>query len=98
MVTYFSAAEKDRGMKFCMRVRLLSGQVFSHFGELWLVASHGRGITSRMYVSDTLEPRNDTQRRSVGSLNWVPWVCGAVASSKAVWWDLCLASLLTHLF
>jgi len=31
-VTDFSAAEKDGGMKFCMRVGLLSGQVFSHFG------------------------------------------------------------------
>jgi len=46
MVTDFSAAEKDRGMKFCMRVRLLSRQVFSHFGELWLAGSHGGGITS----------------------------------------------------
>jgi len=28
----FSAAEKERDMKFCIRVQLLSGQVFSHFG------------------------------------------------------------------
>jgi len=33
-----------------MRVRLLSGQAFSHFGELWLAWSHGGGITSRMYA------------------------------------------------
>jgi len=32
MVTDFSAAEKDRGVKFCTRVGLLSGQVFSYFG------------------------------------------------------------------
>jgi len=44
----FSAAEKDRGVKFCMRVWLLSGEVFSHFGELWLVWSRGGGITSGM--------------------------------------------------
>jgi len=31
-----------------MRVRLLSGQVFSHFGELWLTGSHGGGITFGM--------------------------------------------------
>jgi len=31
-----------------MRVRLLSGQVFSHFGELWLAGSHSGGITSGM--------------------------------------------------
>jgi len=47
-VTDFSAAEKDRGVKFCMRVRILSGQIFSHFGELWLAGSHGGGITSVM--------------------------------------------------
>jgi len=37
--------ERDRGVKFCMRVGLLSGQVFFPFGEDWLVGSHGRGIT-----------------------------------------------------
>ena len=47
-VTDLSAAEKDRGVKFCTRVRLLSGQVFSHFGELWLAWSHGGGIISGM--------------------------------------------------
>jgi len=47
-VTDFSAAEKDSGVKLRMIVRLLSGQVFSHFGELWLVWSHGDGITSGM--------------------------------------------------
>jgi len=46
--TDFSAAEKDSGVKFCVRVRLLSGQVFSPFGELWLSWSNGGGITSGM--------------------------------------------------
>ena len=32
-VTHFSVAVKARGVKFCMRVDLLSGQVFSHVGE-----------------------------------------------------------------
>ena len=31
-----------------MRIRLLSGQVFFHFGELWLAGSHGGGNTSLM--------------------------------------------------
>jgi len=31
-----------------MHVGLLSGQAFSHFGELWLAWSHGGGITSGM--------------------------------------------------
>jgi len=35
-------------MKLCMLVRLLSEQVFSHFGELWLAWNHGGGITSGM--------------------------------------------------
>ena len=48
MVTDFSVAAKDRDVKFCMHVGLLSGQVFSSFGELWLAESHGGGsLTSR---------------------------------------------------
>jgi len=47
-VTDFSAAEKDRGMKFCMHVQLLSRQVFSQFGELWLAWSRDGGITFGM--------------------------------------------------
>ena len=49
MVTDFSAAKKDRVVKFCMHVRLLSRQVFLTFGEHWLAGNHGGGgITSRM--------------------------------------------------
>ena len=40
MVTDFSVAEKGRGVKFCMHIGLLSGQVFSPFGEHWLAWSH----------------------------------------------------------
>ena len=40
--------EKDGGMKFCKRVQLLYGQVFSHFGELWLAWCLSGGITSGM--------------------------------------------------
>ena len=48
-VTDFSAAEKNRSVKFCMPVGLLSGQVFSPFSELLLAGSHGGGgITSGM--------------------------------------------------
>ena len=42
-VTDFSAAERATGVKFCMLVGLLSGQVFSPFGEDWLAGSHGGG-------------------------------------------------------
>ena len=35
-VTDFSAADKARDVKFYTRVGLLSGQVFSPFGEDWL--------------------------------------------------------------
>jgi len=44
-VTDFSAGEKVRGMKFCMHVGLVSGEVFSPFGEHWLVGSHSRAGT-----------------------------------------------------
>ena len=52
----FLAVEKDRGVKFCMSVRLPCGQVFSHFGELCLAGIHGSGITSTMsYKSGSSE-------------------------------------------
>jgi len=48
-LAHFSAAEKARGVKFCVRVGPLPGQVFSPFGELWLAGSYGGGgITSGM--------------------------------------------------
>jgi len=46
-VTDFSAVEKAGGVKFCVHVGLLSGQVFSPFGEDWLAGSHGGGGISR---------------------------------------------------
>jgi len=49
-----------------MRVQPLSGQVFSHFGELWLMGSHGGGITSGMSYIEI----------AVGSRNWVLWLDG----------------------
>jgi len=45
--------KKIGGVKLRMHVRLLSAQVFSHFGELWLAWSHGSGINSGMYVPIT---------------------------------------------
>jgi len=81
-VTDFSAAEKDRGVKFCMRVGLLSGQVFSHFGELWHAGSHGGGITSGTRYIEIAVGQSEL---------------GAAVSRKGLWWDLRLASLLTHL-
>jgi len=68
--------KKDRGVKFCMPVQLLSGMSFSQFGELWLVESHGGGITPGMYVSDALEPRDSSRRGLVGIRNWVLWLDG----------------------
>ena len=70
MVTDFSAAEKGGGVKLRMLVRLLSWQVLSHVGELWLAWSHGCGITSGMSYIEV----------AVGQSK-----LGAVASRKAVW-------------
>jgi len=83
-VTDLSAAEKDSGVKRRMLVRPLPGQVFSHFGELWLAWIHGGGVTSGMsYVIQVAVGQSEL---------------AAAASRKAVWWDLRLASLLTHSF
>ena len=94
-VTDFSAAEKESGVKLCMHVPLLSAMSFSHFGhfshfgELWLAGSHGGGITSGMsYIQ--MAPANHLP--STGQLE-----LRVAASRKTVWWDLHLASLLTHL-
>ena len=93
MITDLSAVKKDSVMKLCVLVRLLSGQFFSHFGELWLTWSHVGGITSGMRwpIIETGSTTNMPQIR-------VPSEMGAAPPRKAVWWDLCLASLLTHLF
>jgi len=56
-VTDFSAAEKDRGMKFCMGVPLLSGQVFSHFGE------NGLGVTAAVLLPGWMHRRTGAPRR-----------------------------------
>jgi len=76
---------------------------FSHFGELWLTGSHGGGITSGMYAATYW-----MQAAAPGEARWGFGIgcCGLVGQSelgaatlfKAVWWDLRLASLLTHLF
>ena len=90
-VTDFSAAEKARGVKFCMHFDLLSGQVFSPFGEDWLARSHGGGgITSHMnapmklcsddrcaFLGTNIEPE-----ATVGGHSELV----AAASTKAVWW------------
>jgi len=65
IVTDFSAAEKNRGLKLCVRVRLLSGMRFSHFDELWLAGSHGGGITSGMYAAT-----NWMQATAPGEARW----------------------------
>ena len=51
-VTDFSAAKKDRLVKFSARVRLLSGQVFSYFGELWLAGSFVENFISSLAVQE----------------------------------------------
>jgi len=102
-VTDFSAAEKHRGVKFCMHVRLLSVMSFSHFGELWLPGSHGGGITSGMYAAtnwmQAMAPSEAWWGFGIGCRGSVGQSeLGATALFKTVRWDLHLASLLMHLF
>ena len=94
-------AEKDRGVKFCMQVRLLSAMSFSHFGELWLTGSHGGGITSGMYAATywmkAAAPGKARWGFGIGYRGSVKQSeLGASALLKTVWWDLRLASLLTQ--
>jgi len=66
-----------------MHVGLLSGQVFSPFGEHRVAGSHGGGgITSGINVLGG---------SPTSTMAWAVGIGG-------VWWDLRLASLLTHLF
>jgi len=90
-----------------MRVGLLSGQVFSHFGEVWLAGSHGgrqHYIRDKRLAAAGIQRQNTYHRRThhppayaatatVGGHSEL----GAAALLKAVWWGMRLASLLTHL-
>ena len=87
-----------------MRVGLLSGQVFSPFGEHWLAGSHvGGGITSRMMPSPLWNTIRMTDVRSSAQMSKSAATVGghselaAEVSTKAVLWDMRLASLLTQL-
>jgi len=70
-------------VKFCMRVGLLSGQVFPPFGEDWLAGSHGGGGISRRPGVDRrimLVIIHGTSRSWIGSLcschPWLRWSVG----------------------
>jgi len=70
----FQRRKKTGGVKLRTLLRLLSRQVFSHFGELWPAWSHGGGITSGMsYICESqwdLAAAADGRRGLVGSRNW----------------------------
>jgi len=71
----FSATEKDSSVELCMLVQLLSRMNFSHFGELWLVGSHGGDITSGMYAST-----HWSHAAAPGEAQW------AVRIGTMAWW------------
>jgi len=74
-------AGKDRVVKFCMHVRLLSTMSFSRFGELWLAGSHGGGITSGSECMQ-LQPR--WQDTAPGEAQWGLRIgcCGSLGQSE----------------
>ena len=101
MVTDFSAAEKGRGVKFCMRVGLLSGQIFS-----LLVKFGSRESRRRHYFRNF--PPNWVPWTSLhpiapmGIQNWVTWLdghseLGAVALLRPYGGICVLQACLTHL-
>ena len=69
-------------MKFCTRVGLLSVQIFSPFGELWLAGSQGSGgITSQMnvaikYYSDDQYAFFETNIEASGKARWAVGIGG----------------------
>jgi len=73
---FLSGGKKDRGVKLCTLVRLLSAMRFSHFGELWLAGSHGSGVTSGMSYIEIAVGESE-----LGAAAW--WAfgieCGVVA-------------------
>jgi len=70
--------KKARGVKFCTSVGLLSGQVFSPFGEDWLAVSHGGGGISRRPGVGSVDfaGRHLWLRAGVGSADRVVVICG----------------------
>jgi len=79
-VTDFSAAEKDRGVKFCMRVGPLSGQVFSP-----LVNTGSRGVTvaaayfspaQQLLFDSTCGTRSQFDISSPGTCGDARWAVG----------------------
>ena len=76
--------EKDRCVKFCMHVGLLSGQVFSplvNFGSQGVMAAAAilPGSAAKcQYLVGANDPGCSCWRGSVGIWNWVPWLGGAV--------------------
>jgi len=65
----------------------------SHFGELWLVGSHGGGITSGASDHQRTARRGNTSGMSYIEIAVRQSELGAVALPKAAWWDLRVASL-----
>ena len=79
MVTNFSAAEKDSGVKLGLLVRLLSGMSFSQFDEVW---PRGGSPPPEAYFRDDT---NLTWEKISREARW------AVGIAGAVWWNFRLA-------
>jgi len=78
-VTDFSAAERAWGLKFCTRVGLLSGQVFSPFGEIW---PRG-GSPISVYAEVTWENKSYLGRNNCSEARWLPWLSRTFGISGA---------------
>jgi len=68
---------KANGVKFCMHVGLLSGQVFSPFGEDWLAGSHEGGGSSDDRCPPPMKHYSDDQCAFLGT--------NIEASSDGLW-------------
>jgi len=87
MLADFSVVENNRDVKFCMCISLLSGQVFSHFGELWLAGSDGSSTTLGINIGIGSRHSN-SYGSSYVEIAVEHSELGVAALLKAVWWDV----------
>jgi len=82
-VTDFSAAEKARGVKFCLHDGLLSGQ-----SSPFLVNFGSRGVTGTAAYVRVRGREMAREFLPTAATVGGHWESGAEALLKAVWWDL----------
>jgi len=93
MVTDFSAAEKDSGVKFLHPCYYLDRS-----SPILEVKGQGHQGRKMPIHKASWQPGPQSVKKHLIEIAVEQSELGAAALLKAVWWELCLASLLTRLF